>query len=55
MNFRFVAFTAVTVLIIASVCVLSSPIQVFVEARKTVVDISCYPQDNGRLVAVELR
>jgi hypothetical protein len=48
MNFRFVAFTAATVLIIASVYALSSPIQVFVEARKTVVEISCYPQDNGK-------
>jgi hypothetical protein len=48
MNFRFVAFTAATVLIIASVYALSFPIQVFVEARKTVVDISCYPQDNGK-------
>jgi len=48
MNFRFVAFTAATVLIIASVYTLSSPIQVFVEARKTVVEISCYPQDNGK-------
>jgi hypothetical protein len=48
MNFRLVAFTAATVLIIASVYALSSPIQVFVEARKTVVEISCYPQDNGK-------
>ena len=48
MIFRFVAFTAATVLIIASVYALSFPIQVFVEARKTVVDISCYPQDNGK-------
>lgn len=48
MNFRFVAFTAATVLIIASVYALSSPIQVFVEARKTVVDISCISQDNGK-------
>ena len=48
MNFSFVAFTAATVLIIASVYSLSSPIQVFVEARKTVVEISCYPQDNGK-------
>ena len=48
MNFSFVAFTTTTVLIIASVYSLSSPIQVFVEARKTVVEISCYPQDNGK-------
>ena len=48
MNFRFVAFTAATVLIISSVYALSSPIQVFVEARQTVVEISCYPQDNGK-------
>ena len=48
MNFRFVAFPTATVLIIASVYALSSPIQVFVEARKTVVEISCYPQDNGK-------
>ena len=48
MNFRLVAFTAATVLIIASVYALSSPTKVFVEARKTVVEISCYPQDNGK-------
>ena len=48
MNFSFVAFTTTTVMIIASVYSLSSPIQVFVEARKTVVEISCYPQDNGK-------
>lgn len=48
MNFRFVAFTAAIILIVASVYSLSSPIQVFVEARKVVRDISCYPQDNGK-------
>ena len=48
MNFRFVSFIAAAVLIVASVYALSSPIQVFVEARKTVTEISCYPQDNGK-------
>ena len=48
MNFRFVAFTAATVLIIASVYALSFPIQVFVEARKTVTDFWCHSQDNGK-------
>lgn len=47
MNFRF-SFIAADVLIVASVYALSSPIQVFVEARKTVTEISCYPQDNGK-------
>lgn len=47
MNFRF-SFIAAAVLIVASVYALSSPIQVFVEARKTVTEISCYPQDNGK-------
>jgi hypothetical protein len=48
MNFRFVAFATATILIVASVYALSSPTKVFVEARKTVVEISCYPQDNGK-------
>jgi hypothetical protein len=47
MNFRF-SFIAAAVLIVASVYAISSPIQVFVEARKTVTEISCYPQDNGK-------
>lgn len=48
MNFRLVSFIAATALIIASVYALSSPLPVFVEARKTVTEISCYPQDNGK-------
>ena len=49
MNFRLVSFIAATALIIASVYALSSSLPVlFVEARKTVVEISCYPQDNGK-------
>jgi hypothetical protein len=48
MNFRLVFFIAATVLIVASVYALSSPLSVFVEARKTVTEISCYPQDNGK-------
>ncbi|HEY7228236.1 MAG TPA: hypothetical protein VH481_08935 [Nitrososphaeraceae archaeon] len=48
MNFRFIAFTFATILFVASVYASSSSIQVFVEARKTVVEISCYPQDNGK-------
>ena len=48
MNFRFIAFATATILIVASVYASSSPTKVFVEARKTVVEISCYPQDNGK-------
>jgi hypothetical protein len=48
MNFRFGAFIAATILIVASVYTLSSPIQVFVEARNIVVDIKCNSQDNGK-------
>ena len=48
MNFRFVAFPAATVLIIASIYSSSYPVPIFVEARKTVVDIDCHPQDNGK-------
>jgi hypothetical protein len=48
MNFRLVAFTAAVLMILASVYALSSPVPLFVEARKTVTEISCYPQDNGK-------
>jgi hypothetical protein len=48
MNFRFTSSIAATVFIIASIYTLSSTPSVFVEARKTVTEISCYPQDNGK-------
>jgi hypothetical protein len=46
---RFFAFLATSIIIAASIYVLSSPPTLFVEARKHVEEISCYPQDNGKI------
>jgi hypothetical protein len=48
MDFRFIPFTATVILVIASIYVLTSPTQVLVEARKTVIDITCHSQGNGK-------
>lgn len=48
MNYRFFSFLAAAALVIVSIYALSSPLSVFVEARKTVTDIWCHSQDNGK-------
>jgi hypothetical protein len=45
---RYFAFLATAIIIAASIYVLCSPLTLFVEARKHVEEISCYPQDNGK-------
>jgi hypothetical protein len=43
-----VIFVAVSVLIIVSIYISSTTFPVFVEARKTVINIDCWPQDGGK-------
>lgn len=45
---RFFAFLVSALILVASIYALSSPLGLFVEARKRVEEISCYPQDNGK-------
>jgi hypothetical protein len=48
MNNKRVIFVAVSVLFIVSIYASSFRLTVFVEARKTVVEIDCSPQDGGK-------
>ena len=43
-----ITFAAVSVLIIVSIYVSSTTLPIFVEARKTVTNIDCWPQDGGK-------
>ena len=43
-----IAFAAVSVLIIVSIYASSTMLPIFVEARKTVTNIDCWPQDGGK-------
>jgi len=48
MNNERVIFVAVSVLIIVSIYVSSTTLPIFVEARKIVTNIDCWPQDGGK-------